>query len=126
MHGGGGMMVSLPVHFDFNAAEVRDVDKPILDAFAATIMGTMPNAVLTVGGYADGAGSAAHNQRLTQQRADNVRDYLVDTAGMSGTNVRAVGFGQARQVNPDTQGPGQSGIENRRVSFAIEYAGTTN
>ena len=55
-----------------------------------------------------------------------MRDYLVNTAGMNGANLRSVGFGQARQVNPDTRGPGQSGIENRRVSFAIEYTGSTN
>lgn len=126
MHGGGGMMVALPVHFDFDADAVRDVDKPILDAFAAAVGGSYPSAVVTVEGFADNAGGAAHNQRLSQRRADNVRGYLVDTAGMNGSNVRAVGYGQARQVNPDNQGPGQSGIENRRVTFVLEYTGFTN
>jgi hypothetical protein len=35
-------------------------------------------------------------------------------------------MGQARQVNPGAQGPGQSGIENRRVTFSVDYSGSTN
>ena len=62
----GAMRVALPVHFDFDQADIRPVDQPILDAFAAGIRNTYPDAVITVAGYADAAGGAAHNQRLTQ------------------------------------------------------------
>ena len=122
----GSMRVSLPVHFDFDRADVREVDRPILDAFAAGIRGSYPNAIVTVEGFADRAGSSAHNRRLTQQRADNVKDYLVSSGGLSADNVRSIGLGQARQVNPDARGPGQSGIENRRVTFVVEYSGSAN
>lgn len=123
MHGGMGL--SLPIHFDFDRAEIRDVDRPILDRFAGAIKRHAPNALITVEGFADPAGSEAYNVRLSRQRADAVRTYLVSTAGLSDGQVRAAAFGElrARQVNPGAQGPGQSGIENRRVSFVIEWAG---
>ncbi len=62
--GCGGMALGLPVYFDFNSAEVRDVDKPILDEFARTISQSHPNALVTLEGFADPAGSVACNVRL--------------------------------------------------------------
>ena len=116
--------LSLPVHFDFDRAEIRDVDRPILDAFARAVQRTVPSALVTVEGFADPAGTTAYNMRLSRERAENVRDYLVQQ-GMNADNVRIDAFGElrARQVNPGAQGPGQSGIENRRVSFVVEWAG---
>jgi len=127
LHCGCGLAVSLPVHFDFNSSDVRNVDRPILDAFAAAVNGSYPAAIVTVEGFTDGAGSVAYNRRLSQQRADNVRDYLVQNGGMSGDNVRTAAIGEGRLVNSDTgvQQP-QSGIENRRVTFVLEWAGNTN
>lgn len=121
----GGIRLSLPVHFDFDRAEIRDVDRPILDRFAASIKRHAPNALVTVEGFADPAGSEAYNIRLSRQRADAVRSYLVDTGGLTDNQVRTAAFGElrSRQVNPGARGPGQSGIENRRVTFVIEWAG---
>ncbi|MDX1578335.1 MAG: OmpA family protein [Gemmatimonadota bacterium] len=128
MHG-AGMAVSLPVHFDFDSSELRDVDRPLLDAFAAAVTGTYPSARVTVEGSADQAGSAAYNQRLSQQRAENVRDYLVSEGGMNADQIEVVALGESRLMNQETgvQNP-QSGIENRRVTFVLEWAGpgTTN
>lgn len=124
----GAMRVALPVHFDFDAAEIRDVDRPILDAFAAGIRNSYPDALVTVEGFSDPAGTEAYNMRLSRNRAANVRTYLVETGGLNADMVKTQAFGelQARQVNPGAQGPGQSGIENRRVTFLIDYSGSTN
>ncbi|WP_419162578.1 OmpA family protein [Candidatus Palauibacter sp.] len=123
MHG-AGLAVSLPVHFDFNSSDVRAVDRPILDAFAAAISGSFPQARITVEGSADQAGSAAYNMRLSQARSESVRNYLVDNAGLDADNIAAAAMGETRLVNEETgvQNP-QSGIENRRATFIIEWAG---
>jgi outer membrane protein OmpA-like peptidoglycan-associated protein len=123
MHCGCGLAVSLPVHFDFDSDEVRNVDEPILDAFAAAVMGAYPNARLTVEGSADSYGSAGYNTALSRRRAENVRDYLV-SAGLSADNIAVVALGESRLMNNDTgvENP-QSGIENRRVTFVLEWAG---
>lgn len=123
MHCGCGLAVSLPVHFDFDSDEVRNVDEPILDAFAAAVMGAYPNARLTVEGSADSYGSPGYNTALSQRRAQNVKDYLI-SAGMAAGNIAVVGLGESRLMNDETgvTNP-QSGIENRRVTFVLEWAG---
>ena len=124
MHG-GGLAVSLPVHFDFDSSELRAVDRPILDAFAAAIAGSFPQARITVEGSADQAGSAEYNMRLSQTRAESVRDYLVQNGGLDADNIAVAAMGESRLVNEETgvQNP-QSGIENRRATFVIEWAGS--
>jgi peptidoglycan-associated lipoprotein len=57
------------------------------------------------------------------QRADAVRDYLVNQDGMAANQVRAVSYGEAknRQVKPgDTH---DAGMPNRRVTLVIDSAG---
>ena len=118
-----GLAVSLPVHFDFDQANVRAVDQPILDAFASAVMGTYPNANLTVEGSADQFGSPGYNTTLSRQRAQNVKDYLVGR-GMNANNIRVAALGESRLVNNDDGSVNpQSGIENRRVTFVLEWAG---
>lgn len=116
------LVVSLPVHFEFDRAEIRPVDEPILDRFAATASQNLPDdAVVTVEGFADPAGSDSYNQELAQDRADAVRDYLVNQ-GVSEDMLKAVSYGESRLVTNE-QGPGRSGLENRRVTFVIDFGG---
>ena len=119
-----GLEVSLPVHFDFNGDDVRPVDQGILDGFAASVMGNFPNAKVTVEGFTDAAGSQEYNIGLARRRAQNVRSYLVGQ-GMTEDNVSVAAYGEARQVKPGETGAvdAQSGIENRRVTFVLEWAG---
>lgn len=116
------MVLSLPVHFEFDRAEVRPVDEPVLDRFAATVRGHLSEGRVTVEGFADRAGSEGYNRELSRERARSVRDYLVEEGGLSAERVRAVGYGESRLINEQT-GPGRSGIENRRVTFVVEFAG---
>ncbi len=124
--GCGGMALGLPVYFDFNSDIVRDVDMPILDEFARVMSREHGNALVTLEGFADPAGSVAYNVGLGRRRAENVRSYLVN-AGMNGDRLRAVSYGEVRnrQVNPGATGAQdpQSGIENRRVTFVLEWDG---
>ena len=123
--GCGGVALGLPVYFDFDDATIRDVDMPLLDEFAR-IMSQDDDALITLEGFTDMAGSVAYNYQLGLRRANNVRDYLVN-AGMNADMVRAVSYGEVlnRQVNPGNTGAQQpqSGIENRRVTFVLEWDG---
>lgn len=126
MHG-AGLAVALPVHFDFNSSEVRAVDRPILDAFAAAVLGSFPQARITVEGSADSAGSEDYNMRLSRARAESVRDYLVQTAGMNADNIAVAAMGESRLVNQDTGVEDrQTGIENRRATFVVEWVGSSS
>ncbi len=75
---------------------------------------TVTGYVIQVKGYASKVGSAALNQKLSQERAANVTDYLDQQCHIPLTNILAPGaMGTSRQVAPDTTVEGQA--ENRRV-----------
>src|SRR4249919_768629 len=118
----GRIRVETGAHFATNDATLAEEDKPLLDDFARAIKNNHSDAVVTVEGFADPAGSAAFNQRLGQRRAETVRDYLANTGGLGG-QVRAVSYGEAtnRQVRPGATG--DAGRDNRRVSLVVDYAG---
>jgi len=70
--------------------------------------------VIQVKGYASSVGSAALNQKLSTERADNVTDFLEQQGHIPLTHILAPGaMGTSRQVAPDTSSEGQA--DNRRV-----------
>jgi outer membrane protein OmpA-like peptidoglycan-associated protein len=74
--------------------------------------------IIQVKGYASSVGSAALNQRLSTERAENVTDFLEQQGQIPLTNILAPGaMGTSRQVAPDTTVEGQA--ENRRVVVRI-------
>lgn len=121
----GMLAFNVPVHFDFNASEVRPSDQPVLDRFAAVVKAYYPNAVVTVEGFTDPAGSKAYNLRLGKARAEAVKEYLATIGGIDAKQIRTVSYGKApeRLVVPGASGPGPEGMPNRRVSLVIDYSG---
>ncbi len=79
---------------------------------------TVKGYVIQVKGYASAVGSAALNQKLSQERAANVTEYLEQKGGIPLTNILAPGaMGTSKQVAPDTTTEGQA--ENRRVVVRV-------
>lgn len=120
----GAIKFNVPVHFDFDQAALRENDRPVLDRFASVVEEYYPNAVITVEGFADPAGSRSYNEQLGMRRAEAVRDYLTSNGTITNASFRTVSYGEAtdRQVVPGAQGPGDAGLENRRVALVIDYA----
>ena len=74
--------------------------------------------VIQVKGYASQVGSAALNQKLSTERAENVTNFLEQQGQIPLTNILAPGaMGTSKQVAPDTTAEGQA--ENRRVVVRI-------
>lgn len=115
---------NIPVHFEFDRSDLREEDRPVLDRFATVVREYYPGALVTVEGFTDPAGSPAYNQRLGQRRAEAVKEYLASAGGFEATRVKAVSYGEARnrQVVPGAKGPGDEGLENRRVALVIDHA----
>jgi peptidoglycan-associated lipoprotein len=115
----------VPVHFDFAKSEVRNEDQKVLDRFAAVVRAYYPNAVITVEGFTDPAGSAAYNLKLGKARAEAVKTYLTTNGGLNATQVRSVSYGKAtdRLVVRGAAGDHPSAQANRRVALVIDYSG---
>jgi len=120
----GAVKFNVPVHFEFGSADLREADRPVLDRFAGVVKEYYPNATITIEGFADPAGTTAFNQRLGKRRADAVASYLTSNGALDASFLKTVSYGEARnrQVVPGAAGPGEQGVENRRVALVIDYA----
>ena len=119
----GLLAFNVPVHFEFDRAEVRSQDTQVLNRFAAVIKEYYPGSVITVEGFTDPAGTADYNKRLGSARADAVKGYLV-TQGLSNELLRSVSYGESRDrlIVPD--GIKDEGLPNRRVVIVVDmFAG---
>jgi len=115
----GQITFAFPVHFDFNNATVRPADQAALERFATVAAKYYTGAQITVEGFADPAGSAAYNLRLSRNRAESVREFIA-SKGIDSVNVKTVGYGEARQVRKNAKGTDVGAELNRRVTFVID------
>jgi len=120
----GMLKFNVPVHFEFDRADLRESDRPVLDRFAAVVRDHYPDAVITVEGFADPSGSAAYNRRLGKRRGDAVREYLAGSGQLTTERLKVVSYGEARERQIVPGAEGDEGLPNRRVALVIDYAGT--
>ncbi len=105
------------VYFGNDRVIIDPQYKPKLLALAQKAK-TVTGYVVQVQGYASKIGSAALNQKLSQERATNVIEFLEQQGGIPLTNMLAPGaMGTADQVAPDKTVEGQA--ENRRVVVRV-------
>jgi peptidoglycan-associated lipoprotein len=115
----GQVKFMMPVHFGFDDAAVRSVDQAALERFAQVAAKHYPGANITIEGFADPAGSTAYNLKLSHERADAVRDYLV-TKGLDASLLKTVGYGEQRLVKAGAKRDDAGAELNRRVTFVVE------
>jgi outer membrane protein OmpA-like peptidoglycan-associated protein len=100
--------------------------KPVTREKLARLSGIIlshPGLRLQVEGYTDDVGSDAMNMRLSEHRADSVRDFLT-SQGIADSNVTAQGFGKTNFVADNRTAAGRQ--QNRRVELVVsgEIIGT--
>jgi outer membrane protein OmpA-like peptidoglycan-associated protein len=71
---------------------------------------------IQVEGHTDSIGTDEYNQRLSEQRADSVRDYIVQQ-GVPGAGVTATGLGKDGPVASNDTAAGRQ--QNRRVELVV-------
>jgi outer membrane protein OmpA-like peptidoglycan-associated protein len=71
---------------------------------------------LQIEGHTDSVGSADYNQRLSENRADSVRTYLVGQ-GIASSSVGTTGFGETMPVASNDTPAGRQ--QNRRVELIV-------
>jgi outer membrane protein OmpA-like peptidoglycan-associated protein len=114
-----GLIVNMSdVLFDFNKYTLKPEAREKL-AKVSGILLAYPNLKLQVEGYTDNIGSDEYNQKLSEERADGVRDYLVSQS-VTGTNVTAKGYGKTDPVADNSTDAGRA--QNRRVELVVSGA----
>jgi len=105
------------IKFDLGSTEVNDEAKETLKKIAA-LFKEFPSARLTVEGHTNNIGSAESNLRLSQQRANSIKAYLV-TLGIEPRRIKAIGYGESRPLLDD--GSKEALEFNKRVEFKVVY-----
>ena len=111
-----GLIVNMSdVLFDFNQATLKPGTKEKL-AKVSGILLAYPSLHLSVEGHTDSIGTPEYNMKLSQRRADAVRDYLVSN-GINAANIQAVGMGEDNPVASNSTAAGRQ--QNRRVEMVV-------
>ncbi len=114
---GSGTIVPMGrVHFETDKAVLLPQSHATLDAVVWALRAHPQILLLQVQGHADERGSAAHNLRLTADRAHAVKRYLVDK-GIDPSRLQTKGFGESKPLDPGHDE--QAWSRNRRVEFVI-------
>lgn len=103
------------VLFKFDTVELLEEPKLELDEITA-YLNLHKHLKIEIRGHTDAMGSAAYNQKLSENRAKAVADYLLKN-GIEGERIRFQGFGSQRPLRDNTTNAGRR--INRRVEFRI-------
>ncbi len=111
------------VLFDFDKASLKKEAVAALTNVASMIR-EHPGVPVRIEGYTDAKGSDPYNQRLSEQRANSVKIWLISKAHLKTTKFATRGFGAKNPVAPNTKPDGSDNPDgrqkNRRVEIVIQ------
>ncbi len=104
------------IYFETASAVLAPESAPLLKS-VADVAKRCPAITIDVGGHTDNVGDQSYNQRLSEERAKSVTDFL-SRQGVSLTRIRAAGYGSTRPVGSNSDAVGRA--KNRRIEFKIK------
>lgn len=105
----------LLVFFDFDKAELKEESIPDLERLV-DFLKAYPSVRILIEGHTDDVGTDAYNDRLSQRRADAVKEYLVRN-GIESRRIETKGWGRRRPLVPGTSEEARA--QNRRVEVSV-------
>lgn len=106
-------LVLVGVNFDFDKATLRQEDVSDLDKNVEALK-AWGDVNIEVAGHTDSKGSDAYNMKLSKQRAEAVRNFLI-SRGVAADRLTAKGYGESRPVADNATEEGR--FQNRRVEL---------
>ncbi len=108
--------LTLQIRFGFDKADVTPFHFAELKR-AASFIKQYPMYQVVVEGHTDSQGAAWYNQKLSQRRAESVRDALINKYGLAAGQVSATGYGQSQPFADNNSE--ETLAKNRRVEISI-------
>ena len=101
------------IYFDFGSAEIKEESKPVI-AEIVSYLNENPDVKIVVEGHTDNVGSESSNQKLSENRAKNVMNLLIED-GISKERLSIKGCGSSQPVSSNDTEAGRA--QNRRVTI---------
>ena len=111
----------LKITFASGAAVVKAEDKAEIEK-VATLLKQYPSTKVEIQGHTDSSGKKASNDKLSQARADAVKNVLVSDFGVDAARITATGYGSS-QPQADNKTP-EGRAQNRRVIAVVSGEAT--
>lgn len=109
------------IHFDFDKSTLTQEAQNVLQR-SIILLRDNPDAKVRIAGYTSAAGTAAHNQKLSERRAQAIEDYLITEGDISKKRLSVIGYGDTRpgsyEASPTTLNS-VAAKENMRALFEI-------
>ena len=99
--------------FKASSSKLDSGDREILDKVIG-LLSQYESASITIEGHASSDGSEAYNQKLSEKRAESVKEYLLEK-GIADKRLSTVGFGESKPVGNNKTARGRA--DNRRVNI---------
>jgi outer membrane protein OmpA-like peptidoglycan-associated protein len=110
-----GGFVNLKIEFDVNSYTIRPESYKLLDELGKAISDPrLADRIIIVNGHTDSDGKEKYNVRLSLNRADAVKQYLIDHQNVSPERLKVVGYGESMPLKPNTS------KENKQLNRRVE------
>ena len=104
------------IYFKFNKWDIDPRSFKVLDEVKDTL-NAAPDIKIWIEGHTDSKGSDKYNKKLSQNRVNSVRDYLVKV-GIAADRLEPVGWGEEKPIDSNKTAEGRA--NNRRVEFNLK------
>ena len=109
--------MTLNVEFDFDKSDVKAKYHDVIGK-VAEFMKQYPTTTTVIEGHTDNRGKYEYNIKLSERRADSVRNYLVEKFGIESSRLSTKGYGYTKPVASNETAAGRQ--KNRRIDAVLE------
>ena len=108
--------ITLMVHFDFDKSDIKKSDEAELKK-GIDFVKKYPGSKVRVDGHTDSIGTDQYNQKLSERRAEAVKNYLVQKGAVDASKITSMGHGETKPIASNKTKEGRA--QNRRVEILI-------
>ena len=105
------------IRYAWLSSSLTEEAKKILDK-AIYVLGTAPFSTLTVAGHNDYIAAKTFNETISQERADNIREYILSSSNIIPSKISAIGYGETIPLTKDKSFAGRQ--KNIRTELIIK------